>query len=78
MGPTVGLTPRQRMLVAIANGQPDRVPVAPDISNMVPCRPTGKPFWKVYRDEDPPLRRAYLKALRQFGFDGWFTCGRYD
>ena len=70
------LSPRQRMLVAIANGQPDRVPVAPDISNMVPCRLTGKPFWKVYREQDPPLWRAYLGALRHFKFDGWFTYGR--
>jgi uroporphyrinogen decarboxylase len=72
------LTPRQRMLIAIANGEPDRVPVAPDISNMVPCRLTGKPFWKIYRDEDPPLWRAYLHALDYFKFDGWFTYGQLE
>jgi len=72
------LTPRQRMLIAIANGQPDRVPVAPDISNMIPCRLTGKPFWKIYREQDPPLWRAYLDALRYFKFDGWFTYGRLE
>jgi uroporphyrinogen decarboxylase len=60
------------MMVAIAGGIPDRVPVAPDISNMVPCRLTGKPFMQVYAQNDPPLWRAYLDAVRYYGFDGWF------
>jgi uroporphyrinogen decarboxylase len=69
------LTPRQRMLAAIRNETPDRVPVAPDISNMIPCRLTGKPFWEVYYFGDPPLWEAYLNAVKYFGFDGWFTDG---
>ncbi len=69
------MTRRQRMLAAIRNQQPDRVPVAPDISNMVPCRLTGKPFWEIYVHEDPPLWRAYLDAVRYFGIDGWFIYG---
>ncbi|NIV28770.1 MAG: hypothetical protein GWN58_04425 [Anaerolineae bacterium] len=69
------MTRRQRMLAAIKNQQPDRVPVAPDISNMVPCRLTGKPFWEIYVHEDPPLWRAYLDAVRYFGIDGWFIYG---
>jgi len=66
------------MLIAMANGRPDRVPFAPDMSNMIPCRLTGKPFWKIYREQDPPLWRAYLQALKYFRFDGWFECGRLD
>jgi uroporphyrinogen decarboxylase len=69
------MTQRQRMLAAIKNQRPDRVPVAPDISNMVPCRLTGKPFWEVYVHEDPPLWRAYLDAVRYLGIDGWFIYG---
>ncbi len=69
------LTPRERMLVAMHNGVPDRVPVTPDISNMIPCRLTGKPFWEVYYFSDPPLWQAYLKAVQYFGFDGWFIDG---
>lgn len=69
------LTARQRMLLAMQNQQPDRVPVAPDISNMVPCRLTGKPFWEVYYFGDPPLWKAYIEAVQYFGFDGWFTDG---
>ena len=66
------MTPRERMMTAMRNKQPDRVPVAPDISNMVPCRLTGKPFWEVYVNQNPPLWKAYLNALKYFGFDGWF------
>lgn len=69
------MTARQRMLIAICNGQPDRVPVAPDMSNMIPCKLTGKPFWDVYYFGDPPLWRAYIEAVKHFGIDGWFTYG---
>ncbi len=69
------MTARERMLIAMSNGKPDRVPVAPDISNMIPCRLTGKPFWEVYYFANPPLWKAYLDALDYFKFDGWFTDG---
>ena len=65
------LTPRERMLKAMQNEIPDRVPVAPDISNMVPCRLTGKPFWDIYLYRNPPLWRAYINAVAYFGMDGW-------
>lgn len=62
---------KQRMLIALRNQQPDMVPVAPDISNMIPCRLTGKPFWDIYLYKNPPLWKAYIDAVRYFGFDGW-------
>ncbi|MCE5239641.1 hypothetical protein LLH23_14290 [bacterium] len=65
------MTSRQRMLIAMANGQPDMVPVAPDTSNMIPCRLTGKPFWDIYLYQDPPLWEAYIRCCQHFGFDGW-------
>jgi len=65
------MTGRERMLIAMRNGQPDRVPVAPDMSNMIPCRLTGKPFWDIYLYQDPPLWRAYIDAVNYFGTDGW-------
>lgn len=55
------------------NGKPDMVPVAPDISNMIPCKLTGKPFWDIYLYNDPPLWKAYIDAVNYFKFDGWFT-----
>ncbi len=72
------MTSRERILVAMRNGQPDRVPVAPDISNMIPCRLTGKPFWEVYVNSNPPLWRAYLDAARYFDIDGWFIYGHLN
>lgn len=69
------MTSRERMLAAIRNEQPDRVPVAPDISNMIPCRLTGKPFWEVYYFNEPPLWQAYIDAVKYFGIDGWFIDG---
>ena len=73
--PIPSMTSRERMLTAMRNRQPDMVPVAPDISNMVPCRLTGKPFWDLYLHNDPPLWKAYIEAVRFFQMDGWFTCG---
>ena len=55
----------------MTNGQPDMVPVAPDMSNMIPCKLTGKPFWDIYLYQDPPLWLAYINAVKHFGFDGW-------
>jgi len=63
------------MLTAIWNKQPDMVPVAPDISNMIPAKLLGKPFWSIYKDEDPPLWRGYVEAVKYFKFDGWFIYG---
>jgi len=72
------MTPRERMLIAMTGGQADRVPVAPDISNMIPCRLTGKPFWDIYLYQDPPLWKAYIDAVHYFGFDGWLPAVPYD
>lgn len=69
------MTPRERMMTALRNKQPDRIPAAPDISNMIPCRLTGKPFWEVYVNENPPLWRAYIDAVKYFDMDGWFIYG---
>ncbi len=69
------MTPRERMITAMTNGVPDLLPVAPDVSNMIPCKLTGKPFWEVYYFNDPPLWEAYLNAVKTYQFDGWFTDG---
>ncbi|HZT42878.1 MAG TPA: uroporphyrinogen decarboxylase family protein [Chthonomonadaceae bacterium] len=69
------MTSKERMLTAIRNEIPDRVPVAPDISNMIPARLTGKPLWDLYLYNDPPLWRAYIDAVRFFEMDGWFMYG---
>jgi uroporphyrinogen decarboxylase len=63
------MTPRQRLLTTLAGGIPDCVPVAPDFSNMIPARLTGKPFWDLYLYHDPPIYEAYIACARQFGID---------
>lgn len=69
------MTSKERMIIAMSNGIPDRVPACPDMSNMIPARLTGKPFWDIYMHSDPPLWRAYIDALKYFGTDGWFIYG---
>ncbi len=69
------MTHKQRFLTAMTGGIPDRVPCAPDFSNMIPCRRTGRPFWDLYLHNDPPLWRAYLDAARYFGIDAWLMYG---
>ena len=41
------MTGREEIMTALRNGTPDRVPATPDISIMIPCRLTGKPFWEI-------------------------------
>ncbi|MGC8976367.1 MAG: hypothetical protein ACP5OB_01910 [Candidatus Ratteibacteria bacterium] len=76
------MSSKERMLYAIWNKKPDMVPVAPDISNMIPAKLTKKPFWDIYFYNNPPLWEAYLDALSYFKFDGWFIYGfielKYD
>jgi uroporphyrinogen decarboxylase len=71
------MTSRERFLTALRRGVPDRVPVAPDISNYIPAKRTGLPFWDIYFQGEPPLWKEYLKAMDHFGGDYWVAscCG---
>jgi uroporphyrinogen decarboxylase len=66
------MTSRQRLLTAMRGEVPDCVPVCPDISNMVPAKLTGKPFWDIYIYKNPPLWKAYVDAVKYFDLDGGF------
>ena len=63
------MTSRERLQCVLSGKIPDCVPVCPDISNMVPARMTGRPFWDIYLYNDPPLMDAYVDAAHHFGFD---------
>ena len=63
------MTSRERLLTVINGKIPDHVPVAPDTSNMIPARLTGKPFWDLYLYQDVPIWKAYLDCVKYFGFD---------
>jgi hypothetical protein len=69
---------RERFLTAMTGGKPDRVPCTPDMSNMIPCRLTGRLFWDIYLHGTPPLWEAYLRAADHFGIDAWFFYGGLD
>ena len=63
------MTPRERLLTVLAGKIPDCVPVAPDFSNMIPCRLTGKAFWDIYLYNDPPVWEAYIDCAKRFEID---------
>lgn len=67
----MAMTAKKRMEITMRHGQADRVPATPDMSNMIPARLTGKPFWDIYLYQDPPLWLAYINAVKHFGFDGF-------
>ncbi len=72
------MTGRERIMTALRNGIPDRVPATPDISIMIPCRLTGRPFWEIEVNENPSLTFAYINAVKFFGIDGWMFNGTLD
>ncbi len=65
------MTSKERFLAAMRNEIPDRVPVAPDISNYIPAKRTGLPFWEIYFNSINPLWQPYLDAAGYFGMDAW-------
>jgi len=69
------MTSKERMLAAFRNQQPDMVPVSPDISNMIPAKLTGKPFWDIFLYGNPPLWKAYIEAVKHYKIDGWQYAG---
>ncbi len=64
------MTNRERLLAVLHGQLPDCVPCDPDISNMVPCRLTGQPFWEIYLYQNPPIWQAHLDAVKHFDLDG--------
>ncbi len=63
------MTHRERLLKVLRGEIPDCVPVAPDFSNMIPARLTGKAFWDLYLYNDPPIWDAYLDCAKYFDID---------
>jgi len=63
------MTPRERLLKVIHGEIPDCVPVAPDFSNMIPAKMTGKPYWDLHLYNNPPPWEAYIQCARYFNID---------
>jgi len=76
------VTSKERMMTAFRRGTPDRVPVCPDISVMVPAKLTGRPFYDLFLDgrehngwTSATYAEAYCEAVKHFGIDGWYIYG---
>lgn len=63
------MTSRERLLTVLKGGIPDCVPVAPDFSNMIPAKLTGRPFWDLYLYNNPPIWEAYVDCAKFFNID---------
>jgi uroporphyrinogen decarboxylase len=70
------------MLAAFALAEADHVPVAPDISVMVPVRLAGRPFDEMFLDgkrhngwTSASVAQAYADAVKYYGMDGWYIYG---
>ena len=60
---------RERLLTVLEGEIPDHVPVSPDISQMIPIRRTGLPYWDIYLYQRIPKWKAYIDSVKYFGFD---------
>jgi uroporphyrinogen decarboxylase len=72
------MTSRERMLSAMTGGIPDRVPASPDTNWLIPAKLTGKPFWQVFCEGDPPLWKAYNNCVKHYGVDGFSHHGFFS
>jgi uroporphyrinogen decarboxylase len=63
------MTHRERLLKVLRGEIPDCVPAAPDFSNMIPAKLTGKPWWDIYLYNDPPQFEAYIECAKYFDID---------
>lgn len=69
------MTKRERIITAMRHGIPDRVPVAPDFSAMIPCKRSGLPFYDVLLYGKKQLWQLYLDTCKHFGTEAWFIYG---
>ncbi|MFA7186186.1 MAG: uroporphyrinogen decarboxylase family protein [Victivallales bacterium] len=63
------MTSSERLRKVLRGEIPDCVPAAPDFSNMIPAKMTGKPFWDLYLYNDPPIWEAYVNCAKFFEID---------
>lgn len=63
------MTPRERLIAVLERRLPDRVPVSPDVTVMMPVRYTRKPFWEILVNNNPPLWQAHISLQERFGYD---------
>ncbi len=72
------MTSRERMLIAMRGGIPDRVPCSPDTNWTIPQRLLDVPSWVIYYYDKPPIWKAYNDCVKYYGIDGFSHHGYYD
>ena len=67
------MTYRDRITAAFRGEQPDRVPVSPELWDVIPIRVSGRPYWEFSATSfgRTPLWRAQLEAYRFFDCEAW-------
>jgi hypothetical protein len=67
------MTPKERIIAAFRNEKPDRVPVSPELWDVIPIRVSGRPFYEFSGTSfgRTPLWKAQLEAYRFFGCEAW-------
>jgi uroporphyrinogen decarboxylase len=73
----MAMTSKERTLKTLRREPVDHIPVIPDVSQMIPARLTGKPFWDVFLYQDPPLWKTQVACAKYFGYDGLFNARLY-
>ncbi|MBU4450159.1 MAG: hypothetical protein KKE35_02575 [Actinobacteria bacterium] len=67
------MTSRERITKAFRNEIPDRVPVSPELWDVIPIRVSGRPFYEVGGTSFAkiPLWKAQLDAYQFFDCEAW-------
>jgi hypothetical protein len=67
------LTRKDRITAAFRNEKPDRVPVSPELWDVIPIRVSGRPWYELSATSygKLPLWKAQLDAYRYFNCEAW-------
>ncbi|MHB1347501.1 MAG: uroporphyrinogen decarboxylase family protein [Candidatus Humimicrobiaceae bacterium] len=67
------MTRKERITLAFQNKQPDRVPVSPELWDVIPIKVSGRPFYEYSATSfgKLPLWRAQLEAYKFFECEAW-------
>jgi uroporphyrinogen decarboxylase len=67
------MTPKERITTAFRNKKPDRIPVSPELWDVIPIKVSGRPFYEIGATSfgKIPLWNAQLDAYRYFNCEAW-------
>jgi hypothetical protein len=67
------MTPKERITLAFQNKKPDRVPVSPELWDVIPIKVSGRPFYEYSSTSFGkfPLWKAQLDAYKFFECEAW-------